>query len=294
MLYGKFGISITEKFLKPYNEKLYACKLKELDVDAMGRFFPYAEINNIIDNMKNNGSKTYNDNFIYPKRGASFFVEKLIKKVDRSKILLNSSVTEIDAKAKRLRIKNGDIFSYKWLINTMPLNRLLNVMGFEKTDYSILSSNKVLVFNIGFDEPPINKSIHWTYYPSKNINFYRVGFYNNILGEGALSIYVEIGFKENDEINVKKEFDLTIENLKQVGVIKNHRIVAYNHVVINPGYVHITKESNQYKESVFKDLKENQIYSIGRYGQWMYCSIEDCMIQAENVARNIFRNKDRG
>ncbi len=42
MLYSKFGISITEKFLKPYNEKLYACDLNELDKDAMGRFFPYA------------------------------------------------------------------------------------------------------------------------------------------------------------------------------------------------------------------------------------------------------------
>ena len=44
MLYGKFGKSIVEKFLKPYNEKLYAVHLKTLDKDAMGRFFPYADI----------------------------------------------------------------------------------------------------------------------------------------------------------------------------------------------------------------------------------------------------------
>ena len=48
MLYGKFGKSIVEKFLKPYNEKLYACDLNKLDKDAMGRFFPYANINQII------------------------------------------------------------------------------------------------------------------------------------------------------------------------------------------------------------------------------------------------------
>ena len=40
MLYGKFGEGITERFLRPYNEKLYACDLDYLDVDAMGRFFP--------------------------------------------------------------------------------------------------------------------------------------------------------------------------------------------------------------------------------------------------------------
>src|SRR5574344_3015309 len=52
MLYGKFGKSIVEKFLKPYNEKLYAVDLNTLDKEAMGRFFPYADIPTIIKNMK--------------------------------------------------------------------------------------------------------------------------------------------------------------------------------------------------------------------------------------------------
>ena len=54
MLYGKFGKSIVEKFLKPYNEKLYAVDLSKLDVDDMGRFFSYADKEDIIKNMKKN------------------------------------------------------------------------------------------------------------------------------------------------------------------------------------------------------------------------------------------------
>src|SRR5690606_26304966 len=42
MLYARFGRSIAEKFLIPYNEKLYATDLGALDKDAMGRFFPHA------------------------------------------------------------------------------------------------------------------------------------------------------------------------------------------------------------------------------------------------------------
>ena len=42
MVYANLGKSIAEKFLVPYNEKLYACDLDRLDVDAMGRFFPKA------------------------------------------------------------------------------------------------------------------------------------------------------------------------------------------------------------------------------------------------------------
>lgn len=51
MLYAKFGKSIAEKFLIPYNEKLYACDLNRLDVDAMGRFFPYADKEEIVRNF---------------------------------------------------------------------------------------------------------------------------------------------------------------------------------------------------------------------------------------------------
>ena len=52
MLYEKFGKGITERFLKPYNEKLYACELNELDREAMGRFFPHADIEDIVRNMR--------------------------------------------------------------------------------------------------------------------------------------------------------------------------------------------------------------------------------------------------
>lgn len=38
MLYAKFGKSIAEKFLIPYNTKLYATDLDALDSNAMGRF----------------------------------------------------------------------------------------------------------------------------------------------------------------------------------------------------------------------------------------------------------------
>ena len=68
MLYGKFGKSITEKFLKPYNEKVYACLLNDLDADGMGRFFPYADIKEIIDNMRHTQDHSYNKEFLYPKK----------------------------------------------------------------------------------------------------------------------------------------------------------------------------------------------------------------------------------
>src|SRR5512135_3398729 len=60
MLYARFGRGIAEKFLIPYNEKLYATDLAPLDVDAMGRFFPHASMDDIVRNMKTPDNASYN------------------------------------------------------------------------------------------------------------------------------------------------------------------------------------------------------------------------------------------
>lgn len=285
MLYGKFGKSITEKFLKPYNEKLYACNLNDLDTDAMGRFFPYAKPEQIIANMKKSNVQTYNSSFSYPKSGAQFFVDVITRKIDKNKVRLNSTVEFIDPKSKTAII-NGEHIKYSSLINTMPLNQLIKILpeDYTKSLQNVLSCNKVLVFNLGFDKNIDNTKTHWTYFPDKSINFYRVGYYSNILGFDCLSMYIEIGFKEDAIIDLEKQLELTLENLKKCGIISDHQLVAHNALIINPGYVHITKQSNEKVNDFRKMIAEDGIYTIGRYGKWTYCSIEDCMIDAMDLA----------
>lgn len=286
MLYGKFGKSITEKFLKPYNEKLYACDLNELDTDAMGRFFPYANPEQIINNMKSASVQTYNSTFDYPKLGAQFFVNILTEKIEKDRVLFNSSVESLDLENKSTLI-NGEEYRFDKLINTMPLNRFVDLLPDEYVGDvgESLTCNKVLVFNLGFDKPAIDKNVHWSYIPMKDVNFYRCGFYNNILGNEKLSMYIEIGYKENEFINVDEQLGLTLENLRKLKIISNHKLLSYNSVVINPGYVHITETSNKKVKELINKLSKKDIYTIGRYGRWTYCSIEDCMVDAMKLAR---------
>ena len=283
MLYGKFGESITEKFLKPYNEKLYACELNYLDEKAMGRFFPYADLEDVIGNMKKCYNKSYNDYFDYPKKGAQVFVEALSKDLNCNKIITSCEVLSIDKENKIIKTSKGD-FKFKYLVNTASFKELLDMT---KLDSSELSCNKVLVFNIGFDKVALNNQIHWIYYPDKMVNFYRVGFYNNILGADKLSIYVEIGFNSSKEINIEQEFVKTLDNLQKVGVITEHKVVAYNSVIINPAYVHVSTRGQKYVKETREYLMNMGIYSVGRYGAWTYCSMEDAMLQAGELARNL-------
>ena len=287
MLYGKFGKSITEKFLKPYNEKLYACDLTMLDKDAMGRFFPYADINQIINNMKESTNSSYNNTFLYPKRGAVAFLEKLYESLDKEKVLLNTEIKSIDINNKSVSLSNGDTIEYDYIVNTSPFNNLLKLLGEDYVQTSDeLSFNQVLVFNLGFEKAPKNKE-HWLYFPDKSLNFYRVGFYNNILNEEKMSLYVEIGFSKGQTFDIDEQLKLTLENLEKVGIIEDNKLVSYNSLVMNPAYVHINTEHMKKIDELKSKFEDNNLYTIGRYGDWTYCSMEDCMISAKNLAEKI-------
>lgn len=291
MLYGKFGKGIVEKFLKPYNEKLYAIDLTELDVDAMGRFFPYADKEAIIKNMKSNSNNSYNNSFLYPKNGAGSFIKVLSDNLAKDKILLNTSVKSIDLTNKKVVLSNDKVIEYDYLINTISLPNFIKLTNENLNLADSLSYNKVLVFNLGFNKKSTLVNEHWLYIPSKDCNYYRIGFYDNILNQDKLSMYVEIGYGKNDIIDnkeIEKQLCLTLDNLKKQNIIDDtFKLEEYVSIVMDPAYVHINSKTDKEVKEYFKDLENKNVYSIGRYGGWTYCSMEDCMLEAKKLVEKL-------
>lgn len=290
MLYAKFGKAITEKFLKPYNEKLYAVDLHSLDKDAMGRFFPYADFKQVMESMGNKAKETYNDDFMYLKKGTGYFIDRLFERIDRNKVRLGTEVKKIDRKNKCVETSEGEKIYYENLINSVPFNNFLEMLNEKEWDKKAekLSYNKVLVLNLGFDSPsPKYKKEHWVYFPDKNLNFYRIGFYNNILGQSKLSVYVEIGFpRDKEDINVGEELDKALKGMRKVGIIDEEmRLADKNVLLMDPAYVHVAEEEAIKK--YFEEFEKDNIYMLGRYGRWTYNCMEDCISLADELANRL-------
>lgn len=280
---SRFGKKISELFLIPYNEKLYATDLDLLDKDAMGRFFPDCTLEDIVANFKQRDTASYNSFFTYPRGGAIEYIKAIEHRVDTAKILFNTRVVEIDIEAKEATLSDGQVIKYDNLINSMPLPKLLDSCG---VDYNkqCFSANKVAVFNLGFDKPSKQDS-HWVYFPQRDLCFYRIGFYNNIFGDDRMSLYVEIGLAEDDEIDRDAMLESVLSDLEKVGVIDGHELVDHEFLVMTPAYVHINKDSEAEKARVRPLLEAASVYTAGRYGSWTYCSIEDNIIEALNLAQ---------
>jgi protoporphyrinogen oxidase len=280
MLYARFGRSIAEKFLIPYNEKLYACDLGALDRDAMGRFFPHADLADIIRNMKAPDNASYNATFTYPEGGAIEYVKALASAVRPGALALDEPLVGLDLARKVARTPRREI-AFERLVSSIPFPRLAQLSGLPH-DPAVFSWNKVLVFNLGFDRKG-PRGCHWIYYPDRERVFYRIGFYDNIFDADRMSLYVEVGFPADAAVDVPAVRARVLEDLRREGLVTTHELVAEHSVVMDPAYVHITRASMAEHQRLGAQLAERGVHAIGRYGGWTYCSIEDNIVQARQL-----------
>ncbi len=101
-----------------------------------------------------------------------------------------------------------------------------------------------------------------------------------------MGLYFEIGLK-NNIFSIKIILNKVLYDLRKVKIFDKHILVSYNIILLNSAYVLVTKKG-------IKDITRNMImlnhyniYSIGRYDGWKYCSKEDNINEAKNIANKI-------
>jgi hypothetical protein len=126
--------------------------------------------------------------------------------------------------------------------------------------------------------------VHWVYFPDRATSFYRIGYYDNIFDTDRLSLYVELGYARDAAVDVDAHARAGARRPEAPRGRHDHKLVAEHSVVMDPAYVHITTRSNAELARLRRVLQANGVYSIGRYGGWTYCSIEDNIVEARALA----------
>jgi len=275
---SRCGDALCERFLFPYNEKLYATDLDSLDADCMGRFFPEVRFADVMRALADDSARYgYNSTFTYPKDGAVSYIDALRRDLDDNDLLLNEAVVAIDTDAHLVTTTKRRI-RYRQLVSSAPLPKLLALCGLE-VDAAAFSWNRVLVFNLGFAEKA-RADAHWIYVARADVPFYRVGFYDVIVDGPRASLYVEIGLPQTGDVDVAALLERTLAGLRSLGIIDTQPLISTHHVIMDPAYVHLTPRALTTTTAALATLAARDVHSIGRYGAWTYCSIEDNLIAA--------------
>jgi protoporphyrinogen oxidase len=289
-----FGSGFAKHFFMPFQRKILAHNLYDITASWTGRFVPKTSLREMIIGAvqeKIEKDVGYNASFFYPKEGGiEFWIRKVAEQI-KNPIHTQYTVSQIDLKNKVIYFSNGHEEKFDILINTMPLDRLINCLN-EKPNTAFkqaaknLKCNQVINFNLGVADPDLTDK-HWIYFPEKEYPFYRIGFPHNfgdkMAPKGCSSLYGEISHLGISNNKAQQLTHLALKKTKAVLKINDNDVVTEKIIHISHAYViyNFWREHNLPK--LLNRLEQANIYSTGRYGAWKYSSMQEAVLDGKKV-----------
>lgn len=291
---SQFGAGISKYFFVPYNSKLWGMHPNALTADWVSRFIPVPDLAQVIGGaigLRQEGLG-YNAHFKYPVAGGIDHLPKALRaKVEADgavDLRLDSALEEVDLKGRRVKLANHDDWQpYSKLVSTIPLPELIKrIQGAPAHIREAAAALRCVRWRY-LDlatKKPTPRPWHWAYVPETKYPFFRVGCYSNAVAAmapaDASSLYVELNDREG-ELDLKG----VVAGLVDMGVLTSaedvrfaeERQIEYAYVVFDDAYAEATSTLHAW-------LRQHEIRSCGRYGSWVYNSMEDSMIEGMDAA----------
>ncbi|MEM6993271.1 MAG: FAD-dependent oxidoreductase [Myxococcota bacterium] len=289
---ARFGRGIAEHFFVPYNTKLWGTSPDALTAEWVQRFVPQPDVAQVIGGAIGlvQEGLGYNARFLYPKAGGIDALPQAMGArlvTDRPETLrLNTELARVNAGEQRALI-DGEWVTYAKLVSTIPLPRL--IARIEDAPASVTEAAAALravpwrwLDVATKTKPPLSE--HWVYVPEPDIPFFRVGIYSNALPAmappGCGSLYVELTDRDHPP-----DLDGVLAHLAKMGAITSPDDVVFVGMRELPcAYVMFDHAYADATATIHAWLATQGIRSTGRYGAWIYNSMEDSILLGMDAA----------
>ncbi len=298
-IYKVWGAGVAKHFAIPYNRKLWAVPLTEMETSWLGGRVPLPDLEEMIDGALRPLAKPVGPNarFGYPLRGGFAALMNGFLPLLEGELRTNAMVARVFAKAHKLALADGTVLRYRKLVSTAPLPRLLHMIGREAPPEVIAAVRKlrhvsVRCVNIGVARQNVTDK-HWIYYPEDSI-FHRIFVQGNASPHcnppGGFGLTCEITYSPTKPLPCDREalIDRCIADCIKVGMLRSDdRILARNQVDMPYAYV-VYDHARKQNVSIVRDwLLEHDILLAGRYSEWEYYNSDHAFIAGRNAARKV-------
>ncbi len=292
-----FGSGISERFMLPYNAKLFRRDPSAMTADWVSWAVPQPTLEQIVRGALGLSSRGmgYNPSFLYPRRGGiGLLPERIAERVKHWRG--SSRVTEVDLDRRRVVLEDGETLAYERLVVTLPLPAFLRSLRGGPPELTAAADNLdwsvVACLNLGVDRAEIADGAHWIYFPDADTPFYRVGFPTNfsdgVAPPGCSSMYVEFGLRRDEAFDPAALERQALEALRRERILApSDRILARDWIRIDPGYVIFDRARQLAMARVVPELESRGIHLIGRYGAWTYSYMERALLDGLEVASKL-------
>ncbi len=304
-IYKVWGAGIAKHFAIPYNEKLWAVPLEEMETSWLGGRVPLPDLEDVIEGALSPVGKPMGPNarFGYPlKGGFQALMDGFLPHL-RGELRLNTRVARVSPRRHTATFEDGTSVRYEHLISTLPLPRLVALTGDEApTDVREAARGlrhvSVRCVNIGVGRPDITEK-HWIYYPEETV-FHRIFVQGNASPHcnppGGFGFTCEITYSPSKPLPCDGD-DLIrrcIDDAISVGFIRaDDPIWAANQVDLPVAYVVYDHGRAENVERIREWLGTHDIILAGRYSEWEYYNSDHAFIAGMKAARAVEDSSSR-
>ncbi len=295
-IYRVWGAGIARHFAIPYNRKLWAVPLTEMETSWLGGRVPMPELGDMIEGALQPVPKPMGPNarFGYPLRGGFQALMNGFLPHLEGRIRLHSRVVRVSPSAQRVTLADGTEFSYRALISTMPLPLLVKCIGDEAPDAvhraaEALRYVSVRCVNLGIGREKLTEK-HWIYYPEDTV-FHRIFVQGNASPHcnppGGFGLTCEITYSPHKPLPCDGEalIQRCIEDCRQVGIIRaDDPVWTSNQVDMPFAYVVYDHVRPENVRLIREWLAEHDIILAGRYSEWEYYNSDHAFIAGKKAA----------
>lgn len=284
-LISVFGPSLFQLFFEPFLSKYYRFDLEQMSSDMDKGSIPVPDPDKIREGLrgKNFLHVGYNPVFYYPRQSLRDFIFRYAQGLE-TKISLQEEILEVDLIKKAVYTPRGS-YPYDFLINTMPLKKFLCLIrpAISSPNPDSLLHTSTLVVNTILKRR--RKRFHWVYLAERQFPFYRVGFYP---GQKAPVCYLEGNAQDFDLTNpdiIFRQVKSTLLALNLIHSVDEIKLIDFKPIPIS--YIIFNKQWKQTVPPLLNQLRQWDIFSIGRFGAWNYSSMSDDIQNALAAADTI-------
>lgn len=302
-IYRTWGAGIAKHFAVPYNRKLWAVPLTEMETSWLGGRVPLPDLEEMIDGALTPVPKPMGPNarFGYPLRGGfQALMDAFLPHIE-GEIRTNAEVAAIFPKDKRIQLRNGETVCYRNLISTMPLPTLIRMIGPEAPP-SIhraaegLRYTSVCCVHIGAGRPDITEK-HWIYYPEDTV-FHRIFVQGNASPycnpPGGFGFTCEITYGPRKRLPCEGQdlIDLCVRDARRAGFLREDDKIRATAIIDMP-FAYVVYDHNRAArvQRIREWLSEMDIVLAGRYSEWEYYNSDHAFIAGKRAAEQILQSR---
>lgn len=282
-----FGSGIAAEFMYPYNFKVWAYPLTELAYHWIGERVSVVDLNRVLENVileRDDISWGPNNKFRFPKQGGTGAIWHSVgKMVGLEKTRLNSTVTRIDARERRVVLQDGSSIRYENLLSTIPLDigtgLVSEIPEALKQRAKQLKYSSTNIVGVGLSGQPKSELATkcWMYFPEDNCPFYRVTLFSKYSPRNVPDIKSQFSLMTETSESPAKPVDRQKLIEQTIAGLRNTKLISDSHKILSTwmfhapyGYPTPSLERDAIVRDVMPALEKLGVYSRGRFGGWKY------------------------